>query len=207
MKTRFLGTAGTVAGLLLCIGIASNVYAQTAVLNLNGGYNAPSKVIESQAIGFSTFTFNQSFILNSIGFVANQSDLYPGTFSYKIGDSNWVTVPNTAIGLLASNPDDNGLGYFTFTNPQTYAAGTTVTIQSLWGPESMYRQLDGTKAAMNVAGISHTTPRTGYASGNLRVTPLDPGSNVAPEPGSFALALTGGAALFGICVRRRRNAG
>ena len=36
--------------------------------------------------------------------------------------------------------------------------------------------------------------------------PLDPGSNVAPEPGSFALALTGGVALLGICYRRRRNA-
>jgi len=36
--------------------------------------------------------------------------------------------------------------------------------------------------------------------------PLDPGANVAPEPSSFALALTGGAALFGICIRRRRNA-
>ena len=36
--------------------------------------------------------------------------------------------------------------------------------------------------------------------------PADPGSNVAPEPGSFALALTGGAALIGICIRRRRNA-
>jgi hypothetical protein len=35
----------------------------------------------------------------------------------------------------------------------------------------------------------------------------NPGSNVAPEPGSFALALTGGAALIGICIRRRRNAG
>ena len=33
------------------------------------------------------------------------------------------------------------------------------------------------------------------------------GGNVAPEPGSFALALTGGAALIGICIRRRRNAG
>lgn len=37
--------------------------------------------------------------------------------------------------------------------------------------------------------------------------PSNPGSNVAPEPGSFALALTGGAALIGICIRRRRNAG
>jgi hypothetical protein len=36
--------------------------------------------------------------------------------------------------------------------------------------------------------------------------PLDPGANVAPEPGSFALALTGGATLLGICIRRRRNA-
>ncbi len=35
---------------------------------------------------------------------------------------------------------------------------------------------------------------------------LDPSANVAPEPGSFALALTGGAALIGICIRRRRNA-
>jgi hypothetical protein len=35
---------------------------------------------------------------------------------------------------------------------------------------------------------------------------LDPSANVAPEPGSFALALTGGAALIGICIRRR-NAG
>jgi len=34
----------------------------------------------------------------------------------------------------------------------------------------------------------------------------NPGSNVAPEPGTFALALTGGAALIGICNRRRRNA-
>ena len=41
----------------------------------------------------------------------------------------------------------------------------------------------------------------------VRATPSNPGSNVAPEPGSFALALTGGAALIGICVRRRRNAG
>ena len=48
---------------------------------------------------------------------------------------------------------------------------------------------------------------TDWTNSNLRVSPSNPGSNVAPEPGSFALALTGGAALLGICVRRRRNAG
>ena len=30
------------------------------------------------------------------------------------------------------------------------------------------------------------------------------GGNVAPEPGTLALALTGGCALLGLCVRRRR---
>lgn len=34
--------------------------------------------------------------------------------------------------------------------------------------------------------------------------PTNPGSNVAPEPGTFALALTGGGALLGLCIRRRR---
>jgi hypothetical protein len=43
-----------------------------------------------------------------------------------------------------------------------------------------------------------------YSNSNLRVS--SPTSNVAPEPGSFALALTGGAARLGICIRRRRNA-
>ena len=32
------------------------------------------------------------------------------------------------------------------------------------------------------------------------------GANVAPEPGSLALALTGGYALLGMYIRRRRAA-
>jgi hypothetical protein len=47
-------------------------------------------------------------------------------------------------------------------------------------------------------------PMSWLTNSNLRVS--NPSSNVAPEPGSFALALTGGAALLGICIRRRRNA-
>ena len=46
---------------------------------------------------------------------------------------------------------------------------------------------------------------TSSSNSNIRVS--NPGSNVAPEPGSFALALTGGAALLGMCIRRRRDAG
>ena len=36
--------------------------------------------------------------------------------------------------------------------------------------------------------------------------PSNPGSNVAPEPASLALALTGGCALAGICIRRLKSA-
>ena len=59
--------------------------------------------------------------------------------------------------------------------------------------------------------VRYNNASSGYASltkfsfGN-GTNPADPGGNVAPEPGSFALALTGGAALLGICIRRRRNA-
>ena len=36
--------------------------------------------------------------------------------------------------------------------------------------------------------------------------PADPGASVAPEPGTLALALTGGCALVGMVIRRRKTA-
>jgi hypothetical protein len=53
-------------------------------------------------------------------------------------------------------------------------------------------------------GDTYTLRVNSFNLGNRKT--LDPSANVAPEPGSFALALTGGAALLGICIRRRRNA-
>jgi hypothetical protein len=183
------------------------VYAQTAVLNHDGrrvSGNAPEYFKNPNEDTYSTFTFQQSFILNSVGFASSYADLFSGlALSYKIDNGSWIPV----TGLGQNDLDETGVGYFNFTNPQTYAAGTQISVKAKWGGESIFGMLDASKAATNVAGITHSTPYAGYASGNLKVTPLDPGSNVAPEPGSFALALTGGAALLGICVRRRRNAG
>ena len=197
MKTHFLGTAGTVAGLLLCIGLAPNVYAQEAVLNLIGGGNA---FLHGQT-EVSTFTFNQSLILNSVGFIAYNKDSWSlnSTFKYKIGDSDYQQV---SVGDLTGTVDDN-VRYFTFASPQTYAAGTQVKV---WSQYEGY-QLGRTITSTNSVGVSHYNQNSNEASGNIRVSPSNPGSNVAPEPGSFALALTGGAALIGICIRRRRNAG
>ena len=202
MKTRFLGSAATAAGLLLCIGIAPNVYAQQPVLNILGGEVLGTDYKDVRDGTFSTFTFQQSFILNSIGFTTGVDWQFDSLVKqYKIGESDWVTVTSTVANPITR--ESNGVGYYTFTNPQTYAAGTQISIRGMWGDENKFRKFD----AINVAGITHSTSQAGYASGNLKVTALDPGSNVAPEPGSFALALTGGAALLGICVRRRRNAG
>jgi len=60
--------------------------------------------------------------------------------------------------------------------------------------------------SVTVNGVEgdNTVTVDSFSFGNRK--PLDPGSNVAPEPGTFALALTGGGALIGICIRRRRNA-
>ena len=198
MKTGFICSVGTVAGLLLCIGMAPNAYAQEAVLNLNSSavnafLHGPSE--------YSTFTFNQSLILNSVGFIAYDKDswnLASSKFYYSVGGSEFTQV---SVGDLTGTVDDT-VRYFTFASPQTYAAGTQVKIRSDFQVYQPGRQITST----NNVGVSHTNQNAGEASGNIRVSPSNPSSNVAPEPGSFALALTGGAALIGICIRRRRNA-
>jgi hypothetical protein len=194
MNFASMRSAIVIASVIVGSVIPSQAFAQTAVLNLVSG---ESNSIYPTDGTFSTFTFQQSFILNAVGFVTGPADQFNGlTKSYKIGDSDWVTITDTLT------LEDGMVGYYNFTNPQTYAAGTQVSIKSMWVDESKHRKFD----AINVAGITHTTSHPGYASGNLRVTASNPGSNVAPEPGSIALLLTGGGALIGICIRRRRNA-
>jgi hypothetical protein len=199
MKTGFICSVGTVAGLLLCIGMAPNAYAQEAVLNLNG--SAVNAFLHGSS-EYSTFTFNQSFILNSVGFIAydkNSWNLASSKFYYSVGGSEFTQV---SVGDLTGTVDDT-VRYFTFASPQTYAAGTQVKIRSDYQVYQLGRQITST----NNVGVSHTNQNTGEASGNIRVSPSNPSSNVAPEPGSIALLLTGGGALAGIALRRRRNAG
>ena len=183
MNVWSLKLAGAAAGFLLLVGMAPNVFAQTAVLN------ATSCLAGRLEEHISTFTFTKSLILNAIGTPNTTSK----TFSYKIGSSpEYTTV--TGSGTQAGN-----FWYFTFANPQTYPAGTTVMIYSKSGSTWGTRNVSGT----NAVGVTHTNTTSGRLSGNIKVS--DPGSNVAPEPGSIALLLTGGGALAGIALRRRRN--
>jgi hypothetical protein len=56
---------------------------------------------------------------------------------------------------------------------------------------------------VKVSAPPHFVTVDSFSFGN-GTNPANPGSNVAPEPGSLALALTGGCALIGMCIRRRR---
>jgi hypothetical protein len=84
--------------------------------------------------------------------------------------------------------------------------GDVLTVKTLGStvfdenPATMLRVVTSSNGSPNVT----FSGSGGYSNSNIRVS--NPSSNVAPEPGSFALALTGGAALLGICIRRRRNA-
>ena len=67
--------------------------------------------------------------------------------------------------------------------------------------------ISDSSSPINVKVSGDATPEyvtvDSFSFGN-GTNPANPGSNVAPEPGSLALALTGGFALVGICIRRRR---
>ena len=169
----------------------------------------------------STYTFNQSMILNSIGFWSRGAGL--STIRY--------TLNNTVVNLLESHlgsVDSEGFQWYTFANGGLSVNATSVLTVTTQGaivffppddpsdpPYSFYQTYElgvgATNPNSNVTynGMTGSMPTSVnfLTNSNLRVTASNPGSNVAPEPGSFALALTGGAALLGICVRRRRNAG
>lgn len=200
MNARSLKVAA--AGLLLCLGVAPSVYEQSAVLDFTSsaaGHNTTEVI--------STFTFNRSLILNDIGHVFDSNiSLSDFRLSYNINDSGWKTISESSSLFQQGYSVSNGAVYYTFANPTTYANGTTVKIRTehttspgrWWSRFGFGENVD--------LGVTHSSNVAGSAAGNIRVSPGNPGSNVAPEPGSIALLLTGGAALAGIALRRRRNA-
>jgi hypothetical protein len=228
MNVRSLKLAGAAAGVLFLVGTAPNVYAQTVdaltfsaqnVLN-----NARRDYARNQTVT-STFTFTQSMILNSIGFVttiAGSPNAVPTSLSYTL--KGGVSVP---VSLNSLSAIENGVRWLSLATPVTMNIDDVVTVSTLGqynpgytDPEdsdnnrpASYSTLitgftsinPGVTVSMPVSpGLSPNNGYTAFSNGNLRVS--NPSSNVAPEPGSIALLLTGGGALAGIALRRRRNA-
>jgi hypothetical protein len=217
MNVRSLKLAGAAAGLLFLVGGAPNVYAQTEVLTNNAGNNwARNQTVTS------TFRFTQSMILNSIGFVTTISEYpnsVPTSLSYTLKGGGPVFVSVNSLSSM-----ENGLQWYTLATPVTMNVNDVVTMSSLgelfpstYDPEyeetfpaynaTFFTGFKSISSSVTVSVNHDVQPHNGYAvfsNGNLRVS--NPGSNVAPEPGSIALLLTGGGALAGIALRRRRNA-
>jgi hypothetical protein len=146
-------------------------------------------------------------ILNSIGFYTNGTT--PQSLSYSV-KGNTYNVTNFSDPNLG--PEVNGFRWLTI-SPQSMLNNDIVTVTTQgplvdFGGFSVVRTQIFNNFTVNpnanVAYLGLATEGTIYSNSNLRVS--NPGSNVAPEPGSIALLLTGGGALAGIALRRRRNA-
>ena len=201
-RNRLLGlTSGTLA----LSYFSSMAYAQTTkqVLVFTGsGFHSVGGDADS------TFTFNQSMILNNIGWVYDSSMASNTVFAYQTGFySGGVFHPGSSESFTVTDLDtvtSSGLRYLKSFTPRTMAIGDYIGVAAIRLDDFNFYATTGFSPNDSVVGVTHSPGVIGNAAGNLRVTPL--GGSVAPEPGSFALALTGGAALIGICIRRRRNA-
>ena len=196
-----------------------SIAASTLVLSLvsasaNAQFDVFSnlRVLEYGQTGtsISTYRFNSSMILNSIDFGTTNSSLIKFsnlTLSYQVGDGAYQTVDNSLLGAV------DALGYQRiYLGELNVNAGTDVRVR-IQGNHNTSSDPGAPNANSNVTYFGndkHPGDPTRFTNSNIRVYnpgSTVPGASVAPEPGSFALALTGGAALIGICVRRRRNAG
>jgi hypothetical protein len=160
----------------------------------------------------TTYTFTSPMILKEIGFVTTNNT--SGYFEYWIKGVKYKPFEFNDSRL--SGVDNNGIRWLLLPTPVALIANETVvvdTVRTLRYIDDPAGEVEETAVRFYNSVIPNVNVVTNgiYGSGsdlltnsNLRVS--NPSSNVAPEPGSFALALTGGAALLGICIRRRRNA-
>jgi len=209
MNVRSLKLAGAAAGMLFLVGASSNVYAQTTdVLSMaNHLFNYADN--NNNGLG-SVFTFTGPLILTQVGFTMD-STVTP-TFRYQINNGNPIPVT-----FLSTTVDSYNVAWHTLLNPVQLNTGDYVTLFnddenrniavmiSAGGSPPGFIPWTSTNPSVTYTGFGSFNP-TGSTVGNIRVSPSNPGSNVAPEPGSIALFITGGGALAGIALRRRHNA-
>lgn len=145
----------------------------------------------------STYTFNSSMILNSIGFVTATSV----QCAYSInGGASYTTV---TTGLASAV---NGVRWFSLATPITLNDTDVVKVRTRFinptVPLYNYTAVPG----FNITVVGNNRGLGAYTNSNLRVSALPPSASVAPEPGTLALAVTGGCALVGMYIRRRKTA-
>jgi hypothetical protein len=201
MNFASMRSAIVIASVIVGSVIPSQTFAQTTTVFIGGEAGATQPTNAT-----STFRFTDSMILNSIGFYTTNNTAYTN-WSYSLKGQTYVYGTDFSLGDLSDVVESNGNGIrWLNITPQSMVNNDIVTVHS---EVVAFGATMRPGVNVNYDGYvwGNDTPRFDWTNSNLRVSPSNPGSNVAPEPGSFALALTGGAALIGICIRRRRNAG
>ena len=196
-------SAIVIASVIVGSVIPSQAFAQTDVFSSLGN------LATEGGLGFSsTYKFSGSMILNSIGFLTTG-----GVTALKYSINGTEYTLGTHFDLAQLSTAENGIQYLTIDRPMVKDDEVKVNTFGGSGSSTAYYKTIVINSSANVSyqGMRTWLPDYGvhfseYTNSNLRVSPANPSSNVAPEPGSFALALTGGAALIGMCIRRRRNA-
>jgi hypothetical protein len=208
MKFSSMRNAIVIASVVAGSVIPTQAFAQFDVFSSVG-------ILEYGVNGTSvaTYRFNSSMILNSIDFgtayvspnptdaVVEFSNL---TLSYQIGTGAYQTVDNSLLGAR----DAKGYRRI-YLGELNVAAGTDVSVRIQGNHRVAADYVLGSGSNVSYTGFSGFGDAGRFHNSNLRVYnpgSTVPGASVAPEPGTFALALTGGAALIGVCIRRRRNA-
>jgi hypothetical protein len=152
--------------------------------------------VGSNSTVISSYTFNSSMILNSIGFVTGSSVEY----AYSINTGAYINVATTSMQPLAL-----GVRYLNLATPITLNATNVVRIRTkntqFFNPKVPLYGFTAV-SGFDITVVGNNRGQGAKTNSNLRVSAL--GASVAPEPGTLALALTGGFALVGICIRRRR---
>ena len=205
MKFSSMRRAVVIASVIAGSIVPSQAFAQIDVLT-GGTFIGTSPFSET-----STYRFTGSMILNSIGFYTNSSNLTNMSYTlkgstYTLGQQFYANQLSLENGFLWLNIGSQSMVNNDFVTVTTL--GPQVEIFPGGPLEYQTPEIKNftVNPNANVAYLGLATEDTEFSNSNLRVSPSNPGSNVAPEPGTFALALTGGAALIGVCIRRRRNA-
>jgi hypothetical protein len=199
MKSIKLKTLLCVAGVLGVSALGVSVQAQgTSLLSVgttNWQDNGPRTYV-------STYSFSGSMIVNSVGFYTNGST--PTLLGWARGDGSFANITNQTYTFTD--------GWRWYNINETFTNGSSLKLKTEFSSVTNYvdllNQTPGLNVNLSSLTVNNNEQYVGnnepYINTNIRVS--NPGSNIAPEPGTFALALTGGAALAGVGLRRRRRA-
>jgi hypothetical protein len=199
MKSVKLKTLLCVAGVLGVSALGVSVQAQgTNLLSLTA-----NSTVSNVKNSIATYTFSGSMIVNSIGFYTGGAT--PAYLGWARNNGTFADLTNESYTTLD--------GFRWYTINESFVDTNTLQVKTTFAAVNNLREIQQQATGLNVLLTDFRDPLDvtpegewiGATNSNIRVS--NPGSNIAPEPGTFALALTGGAALAGVGLRRRRKLG